>query len=607
MKRAGTSRVPDKLIAIGASPSHGMAHKQVRSPAIEQQAAQIVCLAEASQQAAYTWNLVSDTIEWDANAAEVLKVANLDCISTGRHFSALIASEHLDRRLAAISNRFPHATWQEEPYEIQFRFQPGGRRSSTSLWLEDLGRISLDENGRPLHARGVLRVIDEEFIKQKKLQYHSDHDELTGQLNRIRLTDALGAVISRSIHERKQSAFLMVSISNLSMVNETFGFDVGDEVIALVGRLMKDAIRAGDTLGRYSSNKFGIVLGDCGPVKMQIAAERLIKVVRSASIITTSCPLTATVSIGGVVVPDQATTPQHAMGAALQALEGARAKRFDSFMPYEPSPTRESLRRKSKSIADDVVSALNQNRMRLVLQPLVNAKTQVPEIYECLLRLHKEDGSIVSAGDFIPTSEQIGLSHLIDQRTLELSVDLLRSHPHLKIAMNVSGLTSVDTEWLRSLRELTDGQRDITRRMIVEITETAAIEDLEHSEHFVDSLKDMGCKVAIDDFGAGYTSFKNLKRLNVDMLKIDGAFVKNLLFDDDDQVFINTMVEIARTFKIKTVAEWVADVETARILTDAGIDYLQGYFYGQPIPAVDYVDDPSPAPISYDASTSKAE
>lgn len=231
----------------------------------------------------------------------------------------------------------------------------------------------------------------------------------------------------------------------------------------------------------------------------------------------------------------------------------------------------------------------------------------MPEIYECLLRLHKEDGSIVSAGDFIPTSEQIGLSHLIDQRTLELSVDLLRSHPHLKIAMNVSGLTSVDTEWLRSLRELTDGQRDITRRMIVEITETAAIEDLEHSEHFVDSLKDMGCKVAIDDFGAGYTSFKNLKRLNVDMLKIDGAFVKNLLFDDDDQVFINTMVEIARTFKIKTVAEWVADVETARILTDAGIDYLQGYFYGQPIPAVDYVDDPSPAPISYDASTSKAE
>lgn len=595
--QAGTSRVPDKLIANGASPTHGLAQEKVYLPATKRVADAPVCDGSSVHETAYNWDLTSDTVEWDANAAEALKVADVDRVSTGKRFNALIASEHVGRRLEVISSPVHDEALQETPYYIQFRFQPGGRRSSASLWLEDRGFLWRDKNGVPVRARGIVRVIGDEGVNQKKPLYHADHDELTGQLNRIRLTEALGAVITRSVHDQKQSAFLMISITNLSMINETFGFDVGDELITAVGQLIRQTIRAGDTLGRYSSNKFGVVLGECGSAKMQIAAERLIKVVRSASFHTTACPLTATISIGGVIVPDQSATPHQAMGAALQALEYTRFIHRDCFVPYVPSSTRESLRQRSISIADDVISALDDNRMRLVLQPLVNAKTQVPEIYECLLRLHKEDGSIIAAGDFIPTSEQIGLSRLIDHRTLELVVDLLKTHPHLKVAMNVSGLTSSDNDWLISLGELTKGQRDITERMIIEITETAAIEDLEHSEHFVDSLKDMGCKVAIDDFGAGYTSFKNLKRLNVDMLKIDGAFVKNLSCDNDDKVFIDTMVEIAGTFKLKTVAEWVGDVETARILANAGVDYLQGYYYGQPIPAENYVDEPAPAPM----------
>ena len=235
--------------------------------------------------------------------------------------------------------------------------------------------------------------------------------------------------------------------------------------------------------------------------------------------------------------------------------------------------------------------------MLLVLQPIVNAQTHVPEIHECLLRLQKEDGSIVSAGEFIPISEQLGLARLIDHRTLELTIDLLRKHPNLRLSLNVSSLTSGDNDWLVLLSELTKGDRGLTERLLIEITETAAIQDIDQSAHFVDCLKDMGCQVAIDDFGAGYTSFKNLKRLNVDMVKIDGAFVKNLLDDNSDQVFINTMVEIAGTFHMKTVAEWVGDIETANMLADAGIDYLQGFLYGQPILAEDYIDQNEPGPL----------
>ena len=134
-----------------------------------------------------------------------------------------------------------------------------------------------------------------------------------------------------------------------------------------------------------------------------------------------------------------------------------------------------------------------------------------------------------------------------------------------------------------SLHALTGGRREIIQRLSVEITETAAIEDLDQTMSFVDALKELGCSVAIDDFGAGYTSFRNLKFLSVDMVKIDGSFVKNMTRDRVDRIFIETLVNLARTFNIETVAEWVGDEETARALTEMGVTYLQGFHFGEPL------------------------
>jgi EAL domain-containing protein (putative c-di-GMP-specific phosphodiesterase class I) len=220
---------------------------------------------------------------------------------------------------------------------------------------------------------------------------------------------------------------------------------------------------------------------------------------------------------------------------------------------------------------------------------MVSAKTGKPEIYECLLRMEKPDGEVVSAGEFVPVAERLGLSRLIDRRTLELTIDLLKKHPDLVLSLNVSGLTCSDQEWIATLRRLTDMRKDLLRRLVVEITETVAIEDLDQSINFVDTLKEFGCRVAIDDFGAGYTSFKNLKLLNVDMVKIDGVFVKNLANDASDQIFIKTMINLAHSFGMETVAEWVSDERSVRLLTEAGITYMQGFYYGMPIDAAAYV------------------
>ena len=556
-------------------------------PLTESEGLDLVGILSAIEETAYVWDMKSDRIDWESNAPQILGVTSPSLIATGTAFQHLIAPEHSARRMEAFNVKASDSI-RGVPYRLQYRFRPEGLRGDISVWIEEHGRWWPDAAGDPSRARGVMRIINDGYFEEQRQLYRSDVDELTGQLNRIRLTEALTEVLERSKKTGQPCAFLVVAVNNLAVINETFGYDVGDELIAAAAKQIKGRLRGGDVLGRYSSNKFGIVLQDCGAGAMRIAAERFMKCVRDATIKTSACQLTATLSIGGVVVPDQAQTVQHALNFAMQALDRAKSKRFDCFMAYEPSSSSENTRRKSIEVADEVIAALDDNRMRLVLQPMVGSKSGKAEIYECLLRMERPDGSIVSAGEFIPIAEQLGLSRLIDRRTLELSVALLKRHKGLTLSVNVSGLTASDHEWLVALQRLTGGRCDLTNRMIIEITETAALDDLDQSINFVDTLKEMGCRVAIDDFGAGYTSFKNLKLLNVDMVKIDGAFVKNLADDTSDQIFIKTMVELAQTFGMETVAEWVGDQRSVDMLKDMGITYLQGFFYGLPIDAEAY-------------------
>ena len=571
---------------LGDAADSGTSLKSERvlgDPLTETEGLDLVGILSAIDETAYVWDIQSDRIEWESNACSILGVGCEQHIGTGAAFQNLISPEHVSRRTDAFDASSSDDQVRGVAYRVQYKFMPGDRRSANPIWLEDHGRWWPGSDGKPQRARGVLRVINDRYWEEQRLLYRSDHDELTGQLNRIRLTEALNSVLTRASRTGQPCAFLMAAVNNLAVVNETFGFDIGDEIIASAAHKIKERLRGGDILGRYSSNKFGIVLHDCGPGAMRIAAERFMKTVRDHTIKTSACQLSATLSIGGVVLPDQADSVQGALNCALQALDRAKSKRFDCFMAYEPTTAAESNRRRSISVADDVIEALDQQRMRLVLQPMVGAKSDKPEIFECLLRMERADGSIVSAGEFIPIAEQLGLSRLIDRRTLELSMLILKRYPWIKLSLNVSSLTCSDHEWLVTLQRLSGGRPEITKRLTIEITETAAIHDLDQSVNFVDTLKEMGCRVAIDDFGAGYTSFKNLKLLNVDMVKIDGAFVKNIATDTSDQIFIKTMIDLANTFGMETVAEWVGDARSVELLKTAGITYLQGYYYGLPM------------------------
>jgi diguanylate cyclase (GGDEF)-like protein len=537
----------------------------------------------AIRETAYRWDFASDRIEWALNAETVLGIADPKMIGKGRGFALLIDPEHAGRRYDGITGG-PHVTpGSELPYCLRYRFLPEGRRGRSTVWVEETGLCSIDAEGRPRVAQGTLRIIDNRrFDQEERLLYLGNHDELTGQLNRTRLTEELTGFLGSAGRSPAQGAFLLAGINDLTLVNETYGFDVGDEVITIVGRRIGRALRGRDCVGRFSSNKFGIVLQDCSAEGAEAIARRIMAAVRDSVIDTSVGAVAISISVGAVLLPQHAGNAQAATGRALQALDLARNNRSDRLILYTPCERRDSERRRAVAIADEVVRALNDRRMILALQPIVTSRSHEPELYECLLRMKRLDGSIASAAEFIPVAEQFGLAKLVDHRALELAVELLSSAPDIKLALNVSAATATDPQWLQGLEAFSGKAAGIAERLTIEITETAAISDLHETAKFVAALQALGCRVALDDFGAGYTSFRNLRLLGVDMVKIDGSFIQNLGTQAEDELFVRTLIDLAKSFGITTVGEWVGDEKTAKLLEKAGVSYMQGYFFGAP-------------------------
>jgi EAL domain-containing protein (putative c-di-GMP-specific phosphodiesterase class I) len=231
----------------------------------------------------------------------------------------------------------------------------------------------------------------------------------------------------------------------------------------------------------------------------------------------------------------------------------------------------------------DVVDALNERRILFAHQPIVDARSRALAFSEALVRIKTPDGRVVNAGDIIPAIERAGLVSLVDARMMEMTGDYLAAHPDQRLSINVSPLTIESADWLSTLAAHLGARPGIASRLILEVTETAAVRDPHTIRSRLDAMKALGVAIAIDDFGAGHTSFKHLRSFPIDILKIDGAFVQNLARSNDDRFFVRTLVDLAHHLNITTVAEWVEDEETACMLAEWGIDFLQGDHCGVPI------------------------
>lgn len=547
----------------------------------------------------YHWDYRTDRLVWAATAGETIPNLKPTAVTTGESFERIIDPQHArPRRLAILEARDAVGSGRS-PYRVQYRLYPGGHHPDRAVWIEEEGVWNALEDGdkaRPetnrSTATAMLRVIDQPARIEEELHYLSRYDEMTGQLNRNYFTRILSNCLPTDNEEgfEGNDAVLLAGIPNLHMINESFGYNVGDEMIVAMGQRLRENLRRGDVIGRYASNKYAILLRNCDHAGMAASAHRLINAVEHENFETSAGLVPGKISIGGIVIDSDNFTLEQVTGRALDALDQANARPLDRFVAFEPSLQRDNLRRKNNSIASEVTEALTSGRVQFAMQPIVSADHLNPTHYECLVRIEREGGQVVAASQFMPVAERMGFARPIDRRVLDLVLDYARHRPEMKLAFNVSGLTTMDYGWLDALEKGIGNNYELAGRLMVEITETSAISNIQDTAAFVNAIKALGCRVAIDDFGAGYTSFRNLKMLDVDMVKIDASFIKELYQNTEDQLFVRTMIGLAFNLGIETVAEGVRDQRTAELLRSMGITYLQGYYFGRPKLVTPYCD-----------------
>jgi len=523
----------------------------------------------------FSWDLASDHIHWVGDVANMFGEDAARELTAGDAYSDRIFPDDLKERLGRLSK---HLT-NREPFECEYRV-----RTDTNgfCWIHERASAEFSEEGKPVRLGGVLRIVTGRKQHELLLEQRANYDELTGLFNKSRLREALEHTLAYAIRYDLTGGFLAIGIDKMSMLNDAYGHEIADAVIVNVAQRLEACLRQTDSIGRLGGDTFGVVLPNCDELGIAAAAEKVLNVMREDPIETSAGPIHVTVSVGAIGFPNLIQTPHDLMASAESAMRDAKRLGRNCFTYFEISEEQRQKQREYMVMGEQLLKAIHERRVVFAYQPVINSKTTEVAYYETLVRMIGEDGEVVSAGAFVPVAERLGLMRQLDRRTLDMALTDLSRNPDVKLALNISGLTASDRSWLRVLVNFLKDKPDIAKRLIIEITETAALEDFEDSALFVAAVRDLGCKVALDDFGSGYTTFRHLKSLTVDVVKIDGSFVMNVSDNPDNLLFIRSLLNLAGGFGVQTVAECVETEEDANLLIKEGVNFLQGYYYGRP-------------------------
>ena len=536
---------------------------------------ELVSLLIASGDLFYEWGLNSDTISWTGDIAGSLEIRNTDSLGSGDSFLNSIHPEDLPHRMICLSR---HLT-RGEIFDHEYRIRDD---SGQFIWIQERAVATKLPDGKPSRLTGVVRNIDARKKSEEEVNFLSNHDALTGQYNRLRLRESLEHVIAQSLLSGKQGGLLLVGLDKLNAVSDVYGEETADAIVLAAARRIENCMRTGDIVGRVGFDRFSVVVSNCNREKLFAVADRSLAALRETPISTPAGTMTVTASIGISVFPTDATTAREVVSHADGALRAARRLGCDCYLDYVDVPEHARTERPELVIAEQVKQALKENRFKLAFQPIVSAETGQTIFYEGLARMIDPEGNAIAAGGFVPVIEQMGLMRLIDRKVLEMGLDVLERNPSMNLSINLSGMTAVDPVWLRMLEERLQDRKDIAERLILEITETVALDDVDEASRFVSSLTQFGCRVALDDFGAGFTSFRHLRALNVAIVKIDGSFVRGIVDNPENLLFVRTLISLAKGIDIQCVAEWVENAEEADLLKTEGVDLLQGWHCGKP-------------------------
>ena len=523
-------------------------------------------LLSAAGDAAYEWDLASDRMSWFGSWQKIFGVT----IAAPGNSEAFYAAIFADDRHLIFGN-------EDQAINRQYRLRsPDG----TLVWVHERGSADI-ENGKAIKQRGILRIMDKAPDRLVQLD-EQNRDALTSSYNRVYMLTQIAKAMEASKTSRRACAYLVLGIDKMSFVNEAVGMEAGDALLRGVAERLTQIIPTRGMLARVGGDMFGVLLPEPLGADLKILAERLLQSFRDQPVVTSVTPLHITVSIGGVRLPTVAKSSTEAMIFAEQALHDAHQRGRNLFVEYIDSPERAQENRQLLELGERIKRAFKNDGFRLAYQPIIETSSGRVESYEALVRMFGDDGKPISAALFVPAIEQLGLAFELDRRVLDIAIVELETYPELTLAINVSGLTAAQADWPDHVKRVLGNRRAIAERLIVEITETAAIVDVTETRRFVESLRELGGRVSLDDFGAGFTSIRHLRSLAFSIMKIDKDLLHNLTTHVEQQHLVRMLIELAKGLGLQTVAEGVETEDVAAWLRKEKVDMMQGYYFGKP-------------------------
>jgi diguanylate cyclase (GGDEF)-like protein/PAS domain S-box-containing protein len=457
-----------------------------------------------------------------------------------------------------------------------------------SLWVAMQANLLRDAKGRPLRLLAQIQDITDQRRHEERLRHLADHDALTGLLNRRSFERELEAHNARIARYGGGGAAIVLDLDQFKFINDMLGHGAGDEAITRAALVLRSRLRETDVLARLGGDEFAMLLPEADAPQALLVAEGLLGALRAETVELGPHARSLTASAGIALFESE---PELSRGDVLMnadlAMYDAKDAGRDRVELYSGSGQGASRMKGRISWAQRIGGALQHGGFMLLAQPIAELTTGRASQYELLLRMRDEHGDLIPPGAFLYTAERLGMVKEIDRWVTEQAIALLVERhaggEELTLEVNLSGLSIGDPDLLALISRELELANFPPHSLIFEITETAAVVNMPRAAQFARDLTRLGCRFALDDFGAGYGSFYYLKHLPFDILKIDGEFVKGCRHSDTDRLLIKAAVDIAAGMGKRTIAEYVGDEETVAILTRLGVQYGQGYHFGHPI------------------------
>jgi diguanylate cyclase (GGDEF)-like protein len=438
-----------------------------------------------------------------------------------------------------------------------------------------------------LVERGLYSTIQQAY---EQLAFRSSHDELTGLINRKECDRQLNNVLCEAKNKWNNHCLLHIDIDKFSLANNLYGHHAGDELLKDIAQLLLDKAPENASCARMAGDEFAIILRDHNLHDGNGFAEQLRQAIDQQPLTWQEHNAHLTVSIGIVAINKYTASTIDLLRDAASAAKNAKKAGGNRCHEFSETAKTTNQRDKLLSWIDQINNTLTQDRLVLRGQAIQSASGEHNiSHYEILLAIKNELGELESPVDFIEAAECYNRMSKVDRWIIERVFEWLSSLEQAgfqtpEVSINLSGNSLNDEQFVDFLLTQFAKHQIVTSKICFEVTETATINNLSSAADFIRQIKRIGCKTSLDDYGSGNASYQYLKHLPVDNIKIDGAFIKDILQNPDDLAMVKSINDIAHLMGKKTIAEYVESEEIAAVLKDIGVDYMQGYALSMPTP-----------------------